>query len=178
MDRLWIYRKRNAVASTAAPGSDELGRGPFSPGARQSHGKRSVLVTCPTFAGDAPVELSGAAFDATKLAEVSKLTGVVFPPGTRGVEYLYLGSGIDDSLAAKVVVPDDQIEAFLSNPAMQKGEDSKASVQIGRGRAWWKVDGLTDRIDRKQDLPDVRFLELSCGREAAEFVVYLSWWTM
>lgn len=54
MDRLWIYRKRNAVASTAAPGSDELGRGPFSPGARQSHGKRSVLVTCPTFAGDAP----------------------------------------------------------------------------------------------------------------------------
>jgi hypothetical protein len=40
------------------------------------------------------------------------------------------------------------------------------------------VDGLTDRIDRKQDLPGVRFLEVSCGREAAEFVVYLSWWTM
>ena len=72
----------------------------------------SMMTTgCDLDFGD-DVELSGAAFDATKLAEVSKLTGVVFPPGTRGVEYLYLGSGIDDSLAAKVVIPDDQIEAF------------------------------------------------------------------
>ena len=138
----------------------------------------SMMTTgCDLNFGD-DVELSGAAFDATKLAEVSRLTGVVFPPGTRGVEYLYLGSGIDDSLAVKLVIPADQIEVFLSNPVMGKGEDTKASVQIGKGRAWWKVDGLTDRIDRKQDLTDARFLEVSCGREATEFVVYLSWWTV
>lgn len=136
-----------------------------------------MAIGCDLKFGD-DVELSGAAFDSSRLAEVSALTGIVFPTGSRGVEYLYLGSGMDDSLAAKVVIPDDQIDVFLCNPVMEKGEDSKASVQIGRGRHWWKVDGLTDRIDRKQDLPDVRFLEVSCGREATEFVVYLSWWTM
>lgn len=123
------------------------------------------------------VELSGAAFDAAKLAEVSTLTGVRFPPGARGVEYYYLGSGIDDALAAKVTIPDAEIDEFKSNTVMTTGTDSKASIQIGRDKPWWKIDGLTDRMDRKLDLPNSRFLEVTCGREGTDFVVYLSWIT-
>ena len=123
------------------------------------------------------IELSGAAFDSTKLAEVSALTGVSFPAGARGVGYYYLGSGIDDALAAKVMIPDHEVYEFKSNTAMTTGADSKASIQIGRSKPWWKIDGLADRIDRKLDLPDARFLELTCGREGSDFVVYLSWIT-
>ena len=44
----------------------------------------SVLLTgCELKFGD-DIELSGADFDATTLAQVSSLTGVVFPAGTRG----------------------------------------------------------------------------------------------
>jgi hypothetical protein len=123
------------------------------------------------------VELSGAAFDSAKLAEVSALTGVNFPPGTRGMEYYFLGSGIDDALAAKVVIPDGEIDDFKSNAVMTTGTDAKASIQIGRGKAWWRIDALTDRIDRQVDLPNARFLEVTCGREGSDFVVYLSWMT-
>jgi hypothetical protein len=123
------------------------------------------------------VELSGAAFDSTKLAKVSTLTGITFPPGAQGIEYYYLGSGIDDALAAKVMIPDAKIDEFKSNTVMTTGTDSKASIQIGRGKPWWKIDGLTERIDRKLDLPNARFLEITCGREGSAFVVYLSWIT-
>jgi hypothetical protein len=123
------------------------------------------------------VELSGAAFDAAKLAEVSTLTGVAFPPGARGIEYYYLGSGIDDALAAKVMIPDAEIDEFKSSTVMTTGTDSEARIQIGRGKPWWKIDGLTDRMDRNLDLPNARFLEITCGREGSDFVVYLSWIT-
>ena len=123
------------------------------------------------------VELSGSAFDETKIIEVSTLTGVSFPSGTRGIEYYYLGSGIDDALAAKIMIPDTGIEEFKANKVMTRGADSKASFQIGRGKPWWNIDSLNDRIDRKQDLPNARFLEVTCGREGSDFVVYLSWVT-
>jgi predicted small secreted protein len=123
------------------------------------------------------VELSGAAFDSAKLAEISALTGVTFPPGAVGIEYYYLGSGIDDALAAKVMIPDEEVDEFKSNTVMTTETDSKASIQIGRGKPWWKIDELTDRIDRKLDLPSARFLEITCGREGSDFVVYLSWIT-
>jgi hypothetical protein len=123
------------------------------------------------------VELSGAAFDAAKITEVSTLTGVTFPTGSRGIEYYYIGSGIDDALAAKITVPADEIESFKANTVMTTGTDSKATIQIGRGKPWWKIDGLTDRTDRTIDLPNGRFLEVTCGQEGSDFVVYLSWIT-
>lgn len=137
-----------------------------------------LLITagCDLKFGD-NIELSGAAFDSAKLAKVSKLTGVNFPLGARGVEYYYLGSGIDDALAAKIMIPNTEIEEFKSNTVMTTGTDSKASIQIGRGKPWWKIDSLTDRIDRKLDLPNARFLEVTCSREGTDFVVYLSWIT-
>jgi hypothetical protein len=140
-----------------------------------------VVVACMSAGCDLKfgddVELSGAAFDSTKLAEVSTLTGISFPPGARGIEYYYLGSGIDDALAAKIIIPDTEIDEFKTNPVMTTGTDSKASLQIGRGKPWWKVEALTDRVDRKLDLPNARFLEITCGQEGPDFVVYLSWIT-
>ncbi|HEX7260878.1 MAG TPA: hypothetical protein VF258_03605 [Luteolibacter sp.] len=121
------------------------------------------------------VELSGAAFDAAKLAKVSTLTGLTFPVGSRGVEYYYQGSGIDDALAAKIIIPATGIDDFKSNAVMATGTESKATMEIGRGKPWWNPDSLTDRVDRKMDLPNARFLEVTCGQEGSDFVVYLSW---
>jgi hypothetical protein len=135
-----------------------------------------ILTSCDMKFGD-DVELSGAAFDATKLSQVSTLTGVTFPTGSVGGEYFYLGSGIDDALAAKIMIPDTAVKEFNTNPVFTTGTDSKANIEIGRGKPWWKIGSLTDRIDRTLNLPNARFLEVTCGRENGVFVVYVSWIT-
>ncbi|SHK44236.1 hypothetical protein SAMN02745181_3829 [Rubritalea squalenifaciens DSM 18772] len=122
------------------------------------------------------VELSGDQFDQVKLDEVSKITGVQFPEGSKGLEYFYLGSGIDDALVAKVQIPDDQVEAFLSNSVFQVGSEEGGPLN-GLGKAWWDPSSLTERVDRRQELPNAQFLELSCGREKGQFVVYIGWMT-
>jgi hypothetical protein len=137
-----------------------------------------VLSGCkPGLSFGEDVELSGANFDSSKLTQVSTLTGITFPKGSEGIEYFYQGSGIDDALAAKVRIPNDAINEFKTTTVFSEGSDSKPTVQVGRSKAWWKVDGLSERIDRTKELPNARHLELSLGKEGEDFVVYLSWIT-
>jgi hypothetical protein len=100
-----------------------------------------ILTSCDMKFGD-DVELSGAAFDATKLSQVSTHTGVTFPTGSVGVEYFYLGSGIDDALAAKIMIPETAVKEFNTNPVFTTGTNSKANIEIGLLRlfATLKVD--------------------------------------
>jgi len=123
------------------------------------------------------VELSGVAFGKSELGEISTLTGIKFPPGAEGLEYLYLGSGIDDALAAKVKIPASEVEEFKTNAVFTTGSASKVSIQIGRSKAWWRIDELTDRVDRTLKLPNATFLEVTCGKEGDDVIVYLSWIT-
>jgi hypothetical protein len=123
------------------------------------------------------VELSGSDFDAAKLGEISTRTGLQFPPSANGVGYFYQGSGIDDALAAKIEIPEVGIADFMKNAVFTEGESAKPSIQIGAGKRWWNLDALTDRVDRKQNLPSAQFLEVTCGREGEAFVVYVSWMT-
>ena len=103
------------------------------------------FTACLKFGKD--IELSGDAFDPATLAKVATLTGLRFPAGARGVEYLYCGSGIDDSLAAKIEIPDEGVDEFMNNPVFSAGIDAKPSIQIGRGKQWWKIEQLARRVD-------------------------------
>ncbi len=109
------------------------------------------------------------------LLQVSSLTGIRFPDGSTGLAYYYLGSGIDDALAAKVAIPADKKDAFLQNEIFQKGSTNAPNVQIGKPKAWWKIDALTDRTDRTLGLPKARFVECTLGVEDGKMVVYISW---
>ena len=123
------------------------------------------------------IELSGASFDGAKLTEISAVTGIRFPATSEGLEYLYLGSGIDDALGAKIRIPDEKAAEFLKNALFEEGEETKSSIQIGRGQPWWKPGQLTERMDRSKDLPNNQFLAVTCGREGPHFIGYLSWMT-
>lgn len=123
------------------------------------------------------VELSGVEFDEKTLAGVTMLTGVTFPVGSKGLHFYYQGSGIDDALAAKIRIPTDQVSSFLANPVFTRGSDSKPEAQAGRDRTWWQIDRLKNRIDRKMELTNVKFLGVTFGWEEKEAVVYISWHT-
>lgn len=123
------------------------------------------------------LELSGAAFDSTKLADLSKKTGISFPPGSKGVGYLYLGSGIDPALEAKILIPKEQKEEFLKNQVFVSGSKEKGTTEIGKGKHWWHRDQLSEREDRTMSLPQAQFLEVSAGTEGSDYYVYVSWIT-
>lgn len=103
------------------------------------------------------------------------MTGIQFPDGSTGLAYYYLGSGIDDALAAKVAIPADKKNAFLQNEVFQKGSTNAPNIQIGKPKAWWKIDSLTDRADRTLQLPQARFVECTLGIEDGKLIVYVSW---
>ena len=131
------------------------------------------LGSCLDFGDD--LELRGAEVSDKELAEVTRRTGIDFPEGAIGLGYLFLGSGIDDALALKATIPDEKRMDFLKNEIFEKGDNSKCSLQIGRDRAWWKLDELKDRVDRKMNLPEGRFVECALGKENGKWTVYLSW---
>jgi hypothetical protein len=131
-----------------------------------------LFTGCLKFGDD--TELLAPNVTAQHLQQVSSLTGIQFPDGCTGLAYYYLGSGMDDALAAKVAIPADGKDAFLQNEIFQKGSTNAPNVQIGKSKAWWKIDALTDRTDRTLELPQARFVECTLGVEDGKLVVYIS----
>ena len=131
------------------------------------------LISCLDFGDD--LELLAPEVTDKELAEVTRRTGIEFPKETVGLGYFFLGSGIDDALALKASIPDDERLDFLKNEIFTKGEQSKCSIQTGRDRAWWKLDELKERVDRKMDLTKGKFVECALGKEKDKWIVYVSW---
>ena len=132
-----------------------------------------LMVSCFDFGDD--IELEGAEITAEEINYVSELTGLSFPNGTEPVGYYFLGSGIDRALVLKVMIPDDQKEGFLKNEIFEKGNDTKCNHAIAKQQAWWKVDELTERIDRKIELPKAKYLECTVGLEGGKTHIYVTW---
>jgi len=132
-----------------------------------------LLVGCLNFGDD--VELVGAEITGREMIQVSELIGLTFPNGTKSIGYYFMGSGIDDALSIKVSIPEGTKDEFLKNEIFQNGNNSEASIQIGRSRSWWKLDELKDRIDGSSQLPKGRYAECTLGKEEGGWVAYISW---
>ena len=132
-----------------------------------------LQVSCLDFGDD--LELVGAEITVKEINYVSEMTGLTFPDDTEPVGYYFLGSGIDRSLVLKVMIPDDQREEFLKNEIFEKGNDTKSNHTIAKQQEWWKVDELTERIDRKIELPKIKYVECTVGLEEGKTFVYVTW---
>ena len=131
------------------------------------------LSSCLDFGKD--IDLSEAEVTDKELAEVTHRTGIEFPKGTVGLEYFFLGSGIDDALALKASISENERLNFIKNEMFEKGDKTKASIQIGRDKPCWKLDELKERVDRKMDLPVGKYVECALGKENGKWTVYVSW---
>ena len=135
-----------------------------------------LLTGCLDFGKD--VDLSGKKVDNAVLINVTRLTGVAFPNGTVGKEYIYFGSGIDDALAIKVSIPKDKKEEFFKNTIFVSGRVEEPYIHLGEGKSWWKVKSLTAPVHTIYDFPNGNMIECSVGEESGETIVYLSWITI
>ena len=132
-----------------------------------------LFVSCLDFGDD--IELFGAEINGKEINCVSEITGLGFPTGTEPVGYYFLGSGIDRALVLKVMIADDQKEEVFKNEIFEKGNDTKSNHTIAKQQEWWKVDELTERIDRKMELPKAEYLECTVGLEDGKTYVYVTW---
>ena len=132
-----------------------------------------LMVSCLDFGDD--IELVGAGITGKEINYVSELTGLTFPNDTEPVGYYFLGSGIDRALVLKVMITDDQKEEVFKNEIFEKGNDTKSNHTIAKQQEWWKVDELTERIDRKMELPKAEYLECTVGLEDGKTYVYVTW---
>lgn len=121
------------------------------------------------------IELSGAAFDQKTLDQVSKITGLTFPDGTQGLEYAYFGSGIDDSMVAKIRIPDWKKEEFMFNLPFAPDDGTVPFHIMGAGQPWWRLETLTDRSTASNSLPHAQHLSVIIGHQGDEVIVYVSW---
>ena len=131
------------------------------------------MTSCHPFGDD--IELVGGEITGKEIKAVAVLTGLAFPNGTKSIGYYFQGSGIDDALSIKVSIPEGAKDEFLKNEIFQNGNNSKASIQIGRSRSWLNFDDLQDRIDGSSQLPKSRYAESTLGKEEGNWVVYISW---
>ena len=84
---------------------------------------------------------------------------------------MFFGSGIDDALAIKVLIPEEKKSDFLKNDLFQSGEKNKPSVKIGSNQSWWNLKELKDREDRTKSLPKGRYIECSKQQSQSQFCV-------
>ena len=111
---------------------------------------------------------------AKEMAEVTQRTGIQFPVEATGLGYVFFGSGIDDSLAIKVLIPNEKKSDFLKNDLFHSGEKNIPSVQIGSNQSWWNLKELRDREDRTKSLPNGRYVEYSFGTVEENWIAYIS----
>jgi hypothetical protein len=121
------------------------------------------------------IKLSGTAFDQKTLDQVSKITELTFPAGTQGLEYAYFGSGIDDSMVAKIRIPAGKKEEFMTNLPFASDDGTAPFPIMGHGQPWWKPDTLTERSAAEKTLPNERPLAVIIGHQGGEVIVYVTW---
>ena len=139
-------------------------------------GSTLLGTSCELKFGD-DIELIATKVTAKEMVEVTQRTGIQFPIETTGLGYVFFGSGIDDSLAIKVLIPNEKKSDFLKNDLFQSGEKNKPSVQIGSNQSWWNLKELKDRKDRTKSLPKGRYIECSFGKAEEKWIAYISWWS-
>ena len=138
-------------------------------------GSTLLGTSCELKFGD-DIELIATKVTAKEMVEVTQRTGIQFPIGTTGLGYVFFGYGNDDSLAIKVLIPNEKKSDFLKNDLFQSGEKNKPSVQIGSNQSWWNLKELKDREDRTKSLPKGRYIECSFGKAEEKWIAYISWW--
>ena len=139
-------------------------------------GSTLLGTSCELKFGD-DIELTAPKVTAKEIVEVTQRTEIQFPIGTTGLGYVFFGSGIDDSLAIKVLIPNEKKSDFLKNDLFQSGEKNKPSVQIGSNQPWWNLKELKDRKDRTKSLSKGRYVECSFGKGEEKWIAYISWWS-
>lgn len=121
-----------------------------------------------------PVELSGSEIGQLQISELSKETGIVFPPNTIGLNYLYLAVR-DPAAYAKLKIPKGHEGAFLKNEIFSARPDFAPFILIAHEKPWWRPQDLLNIKQVRASLPGPTIVECSTGKQDGDLIVYVAW---
>lgn len=111
------------------------------------------------------------------LENVERITGIALPEGTVGLNYLFLGSGIDDALWLKVIIPEyKKAELFKNQIFDQEVEQPDHNMTLDRD--WWSITALDDPTSYSTQINNgTEFLGCTIGTEKEKIVLYILWFS-
>jgi hypothetical protein len=109
------------------------------------------------------------------LDEIASITGLTLPAGTTGLAYYYDGRGIDAAMAAKLSIPAEKVVEIRAHKIFTKGRNEIPAQGVGTGRAWWKPDVLSDRVNRTMTIKNKQFLGCILGKDGSDYILYVTW---
>ena len=80
------------------------------------------------------IELIAPNVTAREMAEVTQRTGIQFPVRATGLGYVFFGSGIDDALAIKVLIPEEKNQIFCSRKNCDRASHIPNGLASSAGR--------------------------------------------
>jgi len=133
------------------------------------------LAGCLEFGDD--IELEGEQVDTSVIAEAERITGIDFPEGTEGLNYFFLGSGIDDALWLKVIIPEDKKAELLQNQVFEH-EVNQPNHNMTLDKSWWSIKTLDASTSYSIEINNgTDFLGCTIGTERGKLIVYIHWFS-
>jgi len=113
-------------------------------------------------------------FTAEDLMTVESVTKLKLPPGVKGLNMFYQGSGIDDALIAKLKIPEDQVTSLANAIYGLNATEGAASTSLSEGYAWWNEGELKVKVHRSLNL-NSEYLELILGQVGGDWILLVKW---
>lgn len=135
------------------------------------------LTACDPLSFGDDVSLTGPEFDQPTLDRLATTTHLTFPAGSVGVNYFFMGSGIDDALVAEIVIPSTELAGFLDQERLKSGDVTTTPSTLGNGHSWWTPATLTDATHITCELPNAQSLTVSAGKSGTRTVVFVAWFS-
>ncbi len=134
-----------------------------------------IVSGCLDFGDD--VELKGNQIDASVLAKVERITEIDLPAGTKGLNYFFLGSGIDNALWLKVMIPQEKKAELLQNQLFTHKVD-EPNFNMTLDRDWWSLNSLDNPVSYATEINNgTDFLGCTMGTQSGTIIMYIHWFS-
>lgn len=121
------------------------------------------------------IEKSGSEIGQTEFDTINSRLSITLPPGTTGIEYRYIGSGIDDSLRTKLFIPEDELRE--AQAIVQQLLSDEAMVIPDDFGGWLDTDSAEIVIEHAGAWSEFNYGSAVLTKEGGEYFLYLYWFT-
>jgi hypothetical protein len=144
-------------------------------------GIAAVLAGCSGGTAPVPIErstsdrhLDETTFDSDALAMVQRDTGLSLPRGSRGLQMFYQGASLDPSFVAKIQIPTDDGEHFISQIQAITNQEGTVSGSLTEKVSWWAHPDSAIRLQRQWN-PHGNYVRAIVTEDNDGLVLYVEW---
>lgn len=125
-----------------------------------------------------PYELDAKNFDSKTLNRIQSDTGITFPAGARGLNYLYKPP-IDPAYIAKLEIPTAfRADLIRTLSSIENDDQLQVMESMGKNVHWWVPKGAKLLLDRQRLVRAGNYLRVILTEEGPDLLLYIEWWVI